>query len=178
MTSTYTPGIEARKWLVELLRVDTVLVGATPPDVGEAGGLLYPEWSKKLDDDDHRVWSAGDKLPDNSAVREALPRILVEVLEEMHQREQRDARVAGVTILDGPVTLLVHHLCEEADEELARRIVARTTHVILSTQPSGARMIAAEFVPDGPLRDERVATFRNAWDVITRWRSENVGALA
>lgn len=175
MPSTYWPPDEVEKRYVELFLADATLVGSP---LG-TNGLLYPDYAPLLADPlDLRVWASGTPMPSDPAIREGLPRVLVEAWGELHGREQRDASYPGVAgqILDGPVSMRVHVLVGPLDKALGGRISARTALLILSTQASNARMIASEFVPDGS-RTEEQTSFRDSWDFVSRWRSQNVGAL-
>lgn len=168
--STYTPGYELQRRLVELFRADATL-SASP------GGLLFPAYAPQKDAlpggaVDRRVYGSRANLPEDPAFRESLPFILVETLEEaLNPQEQT------MELLNGPVVAFIHTVADKQDEELAEQISARCTTLILSTVLSNARIIAAGLVPDGPSRRDHISVFNDAFTVVSRFRSANVGVL-
>lgn len=163
--SMYGPAAGTQRRIIDLLRADGAL-SASP------GGLLYPEWSPKVDDDDTRIYSVSAHLPPDSEFVNLLPRILIEVVQRAHDYEQEQPGV-----LQGPVRVWTHTVVPREEEELGERIDAYLTGVLLSTVLSDARIIAARLSLEGDRRRVRVEAFNGAWQFISGYLSPNVGAL-
>ena len=161
MTSTYTPSRE----------VSVALVAALRGDVG-LHGLLFPSWSPSAGFDDERVYSNHVELPESPAVREALPRILLDVIWRPHDYEQEQ-----VGTLHGSVGVYLHVITPKEQEEYGELLVASAMKLILSTRLSGARIIAAELVPTTDVLKQRIEAFNGAWEWVAPFRSTNVGVL-
>ena len=162
--STFGPAAETQKRFIELFRADPVLM--TPNT-----GLLFPPYQPQINGDDLRVYPAAVELPENPDLREALPRVLVETVSFAHDYEQTP------TILEGPVTMYTHVVVPKEDEERGELIDARLATLIASTRASDARIIAADFVPYGQRQRERIPAFNGAWEIVSGYRSRNVGVL-
>jgi hypothetical protein len=165
MTSTSTPAFEVARALIAAFRADPIFMAP--------GGLLFPTGAPRIDGNDDRVYSNQVEFPEDPAVVEALPRIMFEVRWEPHGYEQ-DA--PGV--LDGPVMVYLHVLVARDQEQYGEALVAASILKVRSTQLSGARMIAAELVPTTGVLKDRVSTFKQAWEWIAGFRSQNVEVLA
>lgn len=159
--STYSPAAELTKRLVDLFRANA------PLQV-----LLFPTWSPSTDALDKRVWSAFVELPVIPALREALPRVLVECVENAHDREHDDP-----AILSSDVTVFIHTVVPKQEEELGDQIDTLLRTLVLSTWLSNTRIIAANLVPEGQRRKERIAAFNDAWEYVSRFSSPSVEVL-
>lgn len=166
MGSTSTPAYEVSRALIEAFRADTAF--------SNPGGYLFPAWTgSRIDATDDRVYSNQVEFPENAAVREALPRVMFEVLWKPANYEQETADT-----LFGPVTVYMHVLVPSDQEEYGEGLMARSMLKVRSTRLSGARMIAAELVPTTDVLKGRVPTFNQAWEWIAGFRSENVEVLS
>lgn len=160
------PAAALQARVISIFRADPVLV---TPDTG----LLFPPWSKQENGDDVRVYEADVELPENPDVREALPRILVEALQFASGIEQPE----NVDEPHAPVSILVHTMVPKEESELGELIDRRCAVLIGSTPLSTASIIAAELVPDGQRRRERVTAFNGAYWFVSRYHSADVGVL-
>lgn len=160
-TGTYDVGYELTGRIVAMLRGDT-----------ELHGLLFST-RPSVDPQDARIYQANVELPEG-AVREVLPRILVDATENPLATEQRDADLVSP---QAGVSVFVHSFVEADQRQLGEQINARVRLVIGSTQASDSRIIAAELVPTGAMAPVREVAFRNAWRFTRSYRSPLVGVL-
>ncbi len=163
--STYSPAREMQAAVVAMLRADGTLT--TP------GGLLYPAYSPRLEERDYRVYEASAELPEDPAIRSALPRIYIDTAGFALQFEQDDPDHQQMA-----VTVYPHVVVRKEDGELGDAITTRVAKLFLSTRLSSDRIIAAELVPEGDWRRGRIAAFDNAWEYVAQFRTANVGVLA
>lgn len=159
------PAAALQSRIISIFRADPVL---NTPDTG----LLFPPWSKQVNGDDVRIYEADVELPENPDVREALPRILIESIQMVNAFEQGD-----VAEPHAPVAIIVHSMVPKEESELGELIDRRCAVLIGSTPLSTASIIAAELVPDGQRRRERVTAFNGAWWFASRYHSADVGVL-
>jgi len=162
--------MEGPRRSVEMLRADATLASPTEISPG-VWGMLFPEHAPQVNGDDYRVYEAYVELPENSAIREALPRILVETLPNPVNTEQGGYH-------EGPVSFLIHTITPKEESQLCDEIAARVATVIASTRFSNARIVASELVPEGESRKGRITAFNNAWERVDRYTSANVGVIA
>lgn len=160
MTSTYGPATAMQRALVELLRADVGLQA-----------LLFPVVWPSRSSDDFRVWGMNSDLPEGMLLRDPLPVVLIEAMSYPADREQVSE------VLEGEVIVTTHSQAPRQYEALAAQVDAYVAQLIVSTQLSDARMIAAALVPDGQTRKERIGAFDDAFDFQSRYRSPNVGVL-
>ena len=158
-------GMELQRRIIEVLRADMALADPT-------GSLLFPAWAQQVNGDDTRIYEESVELPENSEVREALPRILVGVRAQSANREQW-----GSGTHEGPADVDIRIVTPKEESELAEVISARVSTVIASTLLSNARIIAAELVLVGRQSKGRIPAFNGAWEIVDRYSIENVGAL-
>lgn len=152
---------EMARAVVDYLRADPVL-----------HALLFPGWSQQVGPTDTRVYSANVELPQDPAVRAALPRVLIEVLDYPFRVEQS----GGGDLSEVP--LYVHTLAPKDREEVAKTIDAHVTRLLVSTPITSARIIAAKMSRDGLRQVNRASGFDDAWEVVTRFVSPLVGVTA
>lgn len=158
--STYQPATAMVRAIVEKLRADSGLQDL----------LFGTAWPSRATDD-HRVWSMDADLPEGTTLRDPVPLVLIEAGQYPMPREQ----VAEV--LEGEVTITTHSQAPRQYEATAERIDAYVERLLVSTQWSDARMIAAALVPDGLRERRRVSSLDDAWDILNRFRSPSVGVL-
>jgi hypothetical protein len=163
MPSSFQPADALRGRIVTLLRSDAVLSDLDT-------GLLFKR-TPQIAAYDLRVYSIGVELPEDSAIREALPRVHVQTMQHPSIAEQQG------DLLEAPVSVITHVLARKEDEELAATIDARVAALLLSTELSDVRIIAAGLAVDGTRTFERITALDGAWEVISRYRSANVGVL-
>lgn len=162
MTSSYPPGEELARAVIDVLRADS-----------NFDTLLFPSWAPpRAGTNDDRVYTASAYLPENAAFRDTLPRILVEPTWTPAQYEQD----AG--ILQGAVSLFVHIVVPQDQEEYGAMLAAALMQLLLSTQLSSPRIIAAGlYLTDQQRPKQRIAAFKGAWEYMVQFRSANVGVL-
>lgn len=161
MTSTYQPAIAMQRALVELLR-------------GDAGLqlLLFPAGSESRQSDDYRVYGMNSDIPEGIELKDPVPTVLVECDGYPMDREQ----VAPV--LEGEVAVTTHIYVPKQDEALGAQIDAYVAQLLVSTQLSDARMIAAVLIPERLTgRKARIGAFDDAFDFQSGYRSPSVGVL-
>jgi hypothetical protein len=171
--STYTPARELAARVISLLRADPVLNGAAPTGVaGYVGGLLFPDFAPRVNGDDDRVYTSSATLPPDVNVRGALPRILVEAKMHPHQYEQEP------DVLTGAITLWIHLVVPDDQEEYGDRIAAYVVQLLVSTQLSTNRILASGlYLTSDPEMKDRIAAFEGAWEYVFGFRSASGSSL-
>ena len=156
------PADEYVRAIVEMLRADAVLAP-----------FLFPSWSPSLGPLDVRIYSSGVELPEDAAIRAALPRVLIETVAYPFVTEQ-PAGQAGLA--DVPV--YTHVLVPKEREEHGKIIDAYLSRLLVSTPLNTVRIITASLSLDGQRRVGRISGFDDAWEVVTQYRSPFVGVIA
>ena len=159
-------GMELQRRLIELFRADTTLASTSVPS------LVFPAWALQVNGEDYRIYEETVELPENPAVREALPRVLVGVLAYPAARDQ-----FGAGAHEGPATATLRIVTPKEESELGEDIASRCATLIASTRLSNARIIAAELVPEGRQSKGRISAFNGAWEIVDRYGTENVGVI-
>lgn len=161
MSSTYLPDVELAGRVVEILRLEASIQT-----------LLFPSWSPRIDSDDDRVYTSQVNLPEDSAHREALPRVLVDATWQPSQYEQD-----GPNLMGG-VNLFVHVVVPKEEEEYGALLTTAVIQRLLSTQLSGPRIIAAGlYLTDQQRPKQRIEAFTGAWEYMVQFRSAHVEVL-
>ena len=160
MVSTYTPAREVRSVLIDALRADTA-----------THDLLFPVWAEQVGPDDLRAYDAHAELP-TGPIRTALPRLMLDVRWQAHDLEQEGDN------LHGPVMVTLYGIVPRAHKEHGEALIARAVRVLLSTQLSGARIIAANlYQTTAIVPAERLESFDGAWQYRCEFRSADVEVL-
>lgn len=162
MSSSQTPDIALVRRVIEVLRADANMQT-----------LLFPSWADpRIDALDDRVYTTEVNLPEDSKHRSALPRILVEATWTPSQYEQDGPNLMG------PVALFLHIVTPKEEEEAGGMLAAAVTQLLLSTQLSGPRIIAAGlYLSDQQRPKQRISAFTGAWEYMVQLRSAHVEVL-
>lgn len=163
--STQSPAWELARAVTTALLADGML---TDPNTG----LLFPAYSPQVDPLDVRVYTANAELPEIPALRDTIPRVMVAAFGTPHAFEQDN-----IATLQAVVGLDIHCVVRKEYEQAGDAIATRVATVVLSTQASSARIIAAGLVQDGDWHRGRLEAFGGAWDYVSRFRCANVGVL-
>ena len=160
-TPVLAPAVEVQKAIVDALRADATMAS-----------LLFPSHSPSQGPLDFRVYGAAVELPEMPALRDAMPRVLVETIQFPFGVEQLDAFP-----LQAEVVVYLHSMAGRQDEQLAEQLDARATVLLLSTSLSSVRIIASGLSYEGQRRKGRVGSLDDAWEIVTQFRSPHVGVL-
>lgn len=165
--STYTPEIELRRRVVNLLRADAILNDTTT-------GLLFPASSPYAGPvpEDERILATGTDVPGPPEAVSRLPRLTVEAIGWPTTQEQEDPAV-----LRNGVKLWTHTTVAADDEQLGAAIDARVRTLLLSTWLTDARIITPRLSLDGNSRREKIEGLNGAWELVSGFSATSVGSL-
>jgi hypothetical protein len=149
------PGRELRARVIAILRADATL--ALYPTGLVYSDPVYP----RVTAEDTRIYASNVELPENPALRAALPRVLVEVLQDAQDREQRES---AITMSAGRV--YIHVIASRTRFDLAELIQQRCHLLLLSTPLSSARILAGDLTFDGTVRPARETALDDAHRLI------------
>ena len=171
--STYTPGREIQAFLIDQFRNDPVLTGATPSEApGYIGGLLYPDWSPRVNADDMRVYSHRASLPVGVNTRDALPRVMVSCEWQPHSWEQDPPE------LTGPVRGWLRVVVPDTQEEYGDRLFTYAVQRLLSTPVNSPRILAGGlYLTNEQGLKDRIDAFEGAWEYVIGFRSASGSSL-
>ena len=123
---------------------------------------------------DKRIYASDEDIPVKPVnVREVLPRVLVDVLEDPFETEQDTSATPLAR-----ATVFVHVLVEAYQRDVGEEINGLIRVILGSTQWSDSNIMAAALVPVGVLRPVREKAFRDAWRFTREYRSGLVGVNA
>ena len=150
---TLMPAYEAMGPVIGLLRADP-----------ELQALLFSE-TPSISPEDHRVWSAyvriPDSLPDSAEIRDAMPRVLVDIAGEPHQTEQAEGDMAAM------LTITTHVHTESGDRATGEQIRGRLVALLTSTSLNGPTIMGAGIVLAATPPPVREPEWRDAWRLTT-----------